>query len=791
MIKTTAAYKEAIKKNRIFHHEVNINFADQTSTPVGDVDLFAFQLLDATSNTGSFDIGSAIAQQLLLKLNNVDGKFDNHDFSDAVITAKIGLELSDNSIEWLNKGIFKAEPGTVSGDTISVNAFDNMVKFDADYSQSKLVYPATLGAIVRDACSCCDVTLAPDSATFDKDDYIVQNRPNDSALTFRQVLQFVGQIACKFFKINTEGKLSVRWYDIDTFESIDIDNVDTEKIILIDELHAGSTLQTDDVVITGVKVIEENRDEENSSSEVTYKSGTAGYVLEVSGNKLIQGGKGAEVVNYLGECLNGLQFRPVSINASTDPCRESGDLAVVIDSKGNKYKTIFTNVNYVAHTAQALICGAEVPARLSSTRYSQATQVYKEIRANIRKYRSEWSAAFKELQTAMDSKNGLFPVSETQEDGSTILYFCDKPALKDSSTVIKLSAAGWGMSTDGGKTWNVGTLVDGTTITKILNTVGINADWINTGALTVKGDDGNIVLSIDANTGKLITKAAQIGGWNVDEKAIYKDVTINKNDYRVYLQPPNAISGEKTWVFSVQKKINGSYDGVFVIRTNGSVASYSEEFGTKVEIKNGLLEFCKKDTTYNDSYLVYGDIRTGDNGLEIQFSDSGDYTDTQILNAKSLRKCYTGLIFRSYENKEVSTNGVTKEWKELRLATNVSKQDTNICRYTSYSAGYHRIVVNKKGVYHFAIRVVTHCPSAYKRMYIAPTVNGERYASYTDTECSISANLECQTLKNYVLELEAGDEVGFTVASVDGVAFYVKIQDMNVFVIDYEGKYAN
>lgn len=507
MIKTTTAYKEAIKKNRIFHHKVNIKFADQTNMTVDDIDLFTFQLSDATSNTNSFDIGSAIAQQLSLKLNNVNGKFDNHDFSDAVITAKIGLELSDNSIEWLNKGIFTAEPGTVSGDTISVNTFDNMVKFDTDYSQSKLVYPATLGAIVRDACSCCGVTLAPDTATFDKDGYVVQNRPNDSALTFRQVLQFVGQISCTFFKINTEGKLSAKWYDTDTLESIDMNNVNTEKVILIDELHTGSTLQTDDVVITGIKVVEENGDEENSNSEVTYKSGTDGYVLEVSGNKLIQDGKGAEVVNYLGEHLNGLQFRPVSINASTDPCRESGDLAVIVDSKGNKYKTIFTNVNYVAHTAQALICGAEVPTRLSSTRYSQATQVYKEIRANIRKYRTEWSAAFKELQTAMDSKNGLFPVSETQEDGSTILYFCDKPALKDSSTVIKLSVAGWGMSTDGGKTWNVGTLVDGTTITKILNAVGINANWINTGALTVKDDDGNIVFQVDVDS-----KTATISG---------------------------------------------------------------------------------------------------------------------------------------------------------------------------------------------------------------------------------------------------------------------------------------
>lgn len=782
MIKTTAAYKEAIKKNRIFHHEVNINFADQTSMTVGDVDLFAFQLLDATSNTGSFDIGSAIAQQLLLKLNNVDGKFDNHDFSDAVITAKIGLELSDNSIEWLNKCIFTAEPGTVSGDTISVNAFDNMVKFDADYSQSKLVYPATLGAIVRDACSCCDVTLAPDSATFDKDDYIIQNRPNDSALTFRQVLQFVGQIACKFFKINTEGKLSVKWYDIDTFESIDIDNVDTEKIILIDELHTGSTLQTDDVVITGVKVIEENRDEENSSSEVTYKSGTDGYVLEVSGNKLIQGGKGAEVVNYLGECLNGLQFRPVSINASTDPCRESGDLAVVIDSKGNKYKTIFTNVNYVAHTAQALICGAEVPARLSSTRYSQATQVYKEIRANIRKYRSEWSAAFKELQTAMDSKNGLFPVSETQEDGSTILYFCDKPALKDSSTVIKLSVAGWGMSTDGGKTWNVGTLVDGTTITKILNTVGINADWINTGALTVKDDDGNIVLSVDASTGKLITKLAEIAGWNVNENAIYKDVTIDSDSYRVYFQPPNTNSGKNTWVFSIQKKINNSYQGLAVIRADGSILSYSEEFNARIEMRHGVLSFIKDG-------VERGKISISSDGSEfvIYLTDPNAEGAGQELSARSLKECHGGLVSRYWSNASIGTGTDNDKWTVVPAfsATN----DDNIKKSGFISRSNTQVIIQKKGVYQFVVRLAVKSSRANKRCNFAPFVNGERYSSYTDTAYS-PTDAWYTSLKTYTLELEKNDRVDFRAAPIESISVSLQIYDVNIFVLDYEGKYS-
>lgn len=781
MIKTTAAYKEAIKKNRIFHHEVNINFADQTSMTVGDVDLFAFQLLDATSNTGSFDIGSAIAQQLLLKLNNVDGKFDNHDFSDAVITAKIGLELSDNSIEWLNKGIFTAEPGTVSGDTISVNAFDNMVKFDADYSQSKLVYPATLGAVVRDACSCCGVTLAPDTANFNKSNYVVQNRPNDSALTFRQVLQFVGQISCTFFKINTEGKLSAKWYDTDTLESIDMNNVNTEKVILIDELHTGSTLQTDDVVITGIKVIEENRDEENSSSEVTYKSGTDGYVLEVSGNKLIQGGKGAEVVNYLGECLNGLQFRPVSINASTDPCRESGDLAVVIDSKGNKYKTIFTNVNYVAHTAQALICGAEVPARLSSTRYSQATQVYKEIRANIRKYRSEWSAAFKELQTAMDSKNGLFPVSETQEDGSTILYFCDKPALKDSSTVIKLSAAGWGMSTDGGKTWNVGTLVDGTTITKILNATGINADWINTGALTVKGDDGNIVLSVDASTGKLITKLAEIAGWNVNENAIYKDVTIDSDSYRVYFQPPNTNSGKNTWVFSIQKKINNSYQGLAVIKADGSILSYSEEFNARIEMRHGVLSFIKDG-------VERGKISISSDGSEfvIYLTDPNAEGAGQKLSARSLKECHAGLVSRYWSNASIGTGTDNDKWTVVPAFSTTN--DDNIKKSGFISRSSTQVIIQKKGVYQFVVRLAAKSSRANKRCNFAPFVNGERYSSYTDTAYS-PVDAWYTSLKTYTLELEKNDRVDFRAASMESISVSLQIYDVNIFVLDYENKY--
>ena len=531
MIKTTETYNKAVKNNRIFHHEAVIDFKDGTSITAKDMDLYTFQISDATSNTNSFDLGAATAQQLTLKLSNIDGRFNDHDLSGAVIHARVGLELPDDSIEWLDKGVFCAEPGEESGNTISVKAFDRMIKFDQPYSLSKLAYPATLGAIVRDACSCCEVPLASDTATFDNDGFIVQERPDDSALTCREILQWVGQIACKFFRIDRFGKLSARWYDTGILETTWIKKEDTvwtdingeaicdtegqeigtivlktikagntktvdvnekNEILKIDTLLSGSTVQTDDVVITGIRVTEESNE-----GEAVYQSGTDGYVLEISGNKLIQNGSGASVASYLGEQLNGIQFRPMTLNVPADPAREAGDLGLVIDSKGRYHKTIFTNVDYTAHAAQKLTSGAEAPTRLSSTRYSQATRVYKELRANIRRQKTEWDVAFKNLQNAMLSKNGLFPVCETMKDGSTILYFCDRPKLSDASIVVKFSAAGWAMSTDGGTTWNSGWLVDGTMIAAILNAIGVNAKWINAGSLVVKNAEGKVIFEVD------------------------------------------------------------------------------------------------------------------------------------------------------------------------------------------------------------------------------------------------------------------------------------------------------
>lgn len=474
MIDTSAEYKTAILNNRILHHEAIIEFADETILTPKDIDLYTFKIAENTSNQNSFDIGSVIAKQLNLKISNIDAKYNKHKFSGAKITARVGLEISGRT-EWLKKGVYYAEPGSFSGDTISVTAYDSITKFDTPYSESTLKYPATLGEIVRDACSVCDVAMSADLAAFPQSDFVVQSRPSDSSLTFRQVLQYVGEIACLFFKMNEDDRLTASWYDTDLLESELVE----ENAIKIE--HYTGTVETDDVVITGIHVVEDGSD-----SETTYDYGTSGYMLEIKENKLIQDGNGASVAEYVGTKINGLMFRPLSIKCQGDPAREAGDIAVVTDRKGNKYKTILTGVTYTAKAQQDLICGAESPAQQSATRYSKATQVYRELRKTIRQQRTEFVKALESLQNAMDEKEGLYPITEELENGSHILYFCDHKTLEESKVVIKLSAEGWGMSTDGGKTWNVGALVDGTTITKILSAIGINADWINVGSLLGK-----------------------------------------------------------------------------------------------------------------------------------------------------------------------------------------------------------------------------------------------------------------------------------------------------------------
>lgn len=597
MRKLSNRWKEKVKNGMDVQYlkYADITLTDGTVLNLTSANLWqnGMEFEDSVSNDSSFDIGSAIINVLNLSINNFDGEYSDYDFEGAEVICYVGLQIEnedtselldsageqildstgDTIIVHKNAVIEKARICTVTvieqpedeTVTIDLTCEDNMRKFDRNYSDSKLKYPATRGQIVRDACEVCGVTLQ--TTSFDRDDYIVQNRPNDEALTFRQVLQWVAQIGCQWMRCDEYGRLCINWYGSVNEEELTVDELGVLKtqdgsnvnlnfsnsdgalsadngtllendgilrLFATDEKGNISEIETTygftphhtDVVITGVKVTEYS--ESSSDNPQTYMVGTEGYVLGISGNKLIRVGDGQTIASMIAEKCVGMRFRPFESECPTDVALEAGDSLIIVDRNGKIYTSLLTTTTLKPGSGQKIACNAKSAAKNSSTRYSQATQAFVAAKNMVKQEKTEREKALEEFGKRIDSATGVYTTVELQENGSKIFYLHDKPTLAESQAIWKMTSEAWGVSTDGGQTWNGGMTVDGDTIVRILTAVGLNADWINTGAITVRDESGNIIFQVDMDTKKVIISGDNvvIGGSSLPDKLTKMDNNI-------------------------------------------------------------------------------------------------------------------------------------------------------------------------------------------------------------------------------------------------------------------------
>lgn len=277
----------------------------------------------------------------------------------------------------------------------------------------------------------------------------------------------------------------------------DSTNVAPLESKIVDTLH-GKTICTDDVTITGITV---------AVGENTAQSGTDGYRLSISDNILLEEGKAQETADYLGNKLIGLNFRPLTITCQSDPSIEAGDRITVRDEKGNEYQTVVTSTTFAVLEAQKIACNAASPTVNAGQRLSETSKAIiasrKYADEAVEHERTERETALEELNRQLAESSGMYATAQKQEDGSTIYYMHDKVKLEDSGIIWKLTADALGISTDGGKTYPYGLDVSGTAILNRIYTVGLNADYINTGKIAVKDAAGNILFCADMDTGEV------------------------------------------------------------------------------------------------------------------------------------------------------------------------------------------------------------------------------------------------------------------------------------------------
>ncbi|MBR1752928.1 MAG: hypothetical protein IJ740_18985, partial [Ruminococcus sp.] len=195
--------------------------------------------IDNYCATGSrFEVGTAVAAQLSLKLFNADGDLDSINFKGAKIEVYIRVYTSQYEQQGFWAGIYNVDTVVTNQSSIDITAFDNMLLFDKQvgesyedfylsrgdltfYATGLTVTQGTFGWLFAWICSDCGVSI--DAVMFDSDmleyfsqtfiDTKITDIPNMANLTYRALLMNICSLAVSIAIMSGRGNLKINTFD--------------------------------------------------------------------------------------------------------------------------------------------------------------------------------------------------------------------------------------------------------------------------------------------------------------------------------------------------------------------------------------------------------------------------------------------------------------------------------------------------------------------------------------------------------------------------------------------------
>lgn len=522
MINVSNTFKEKLQDGEQVIEIVEITFADGTTKTLENEIMIGNNDFSDCAESSSFPVGATVCKTMKLELDNTEDQWKNYNFYQAKVHAYLKLQTSvvepasesiwmddfyepildtdGNSIvlsratsedryETIDKGVYTITAPEQYGEILSFTALDDMYKTNAKY-YSALTLPQPIMALVRDACESLNIPMGVSSMALGN--VIVTALPDN--MTFRQLIGWAAMLETANARIDNRGYLQfIKW----NFGAVENGSSVPFKL---EDYVSSPTLSSDDIVITGIRV-------KNKESESLF--GTAGYVLELENNLLSDSDLGT-VAAWIGGNLVGAKFRNLQGDLIYNPLLEFGDMAYSFDRNGNKYLTPITDVSSPLNGITTVKTQADDPVRNSSTYMSAATKALVEARQLVKDERTEREKAVERLNNTLKTSGGLYMTVEPQDDGSNIYYAHNKPTLEESDIVWKFTAEAIGISMDGGKTYPYGLNINGELIARLLYAEGINASYINTGALVVRDTNGKIIFSADIDNNQIVIDGASV-----------------------------------------------------------------------------------------------------------------------------------------------------------------------------------------------------------------------------------------------------------------------------------------
>lgn len=522
MINVSNEFKTLMSERQDFKEYAEVTLANGTVLELteDDFSIDNNSLVDS-AGANSIPLGVALSRNVQLEIMNDDDHLSDYDFFGAKIRLYLTFELSSTT-EKIEYGTFTVTQPETYGNVVTIVGHDDMYKADKTYSTT-LTFPATAKSVLIDSCDTCGILIG--DSNFLHNDFQIPTMPS-SEYTHRQIIGFIAMIACGNARIDRTGHLQIMTYDF---------NYENDSIHDLTDYN-NLTCDTNDVQVTGVQMTktvtktttDEDGNENEEDVEEIVKVGGDSYVLSIE-NPLVKGHE-ETLISWIYEIFENVTFRGFTMDYISYPIAEFMDKIKVTDWRGNNFYSVLTDVNFVFFGYTTLKNSAESPLRNQSNYTSSNQKAIIQGKQLIEQERNDRQNALDKMQEALKNSNGMYSTQEVLLDGSTIYYLHDKPTMKESKNVIKLTAEVIGFSIDGGKTYPYGFTITGEMVARLLYVEGINADYINTGALKVKDKSGNIIFYADMETGtvKISGDNVTIGGKSAPE-AISDAVKESKN----------------------------------------------------------------------------------------------------------------------------------------------------------------------------------------------------------------------------------------------------------------------
>ena len=472
----TYGNNDTIENNRIVQNSFSINRYVVTGESIG--------------------IGSTVAAELAFVLRNTDGAFNDVEFLDEEAFVEIGVEDINNTVQYVPFGYYTFVESIANRSTISLTALDRMLKFEK--TVGTITFPITVSNLLSAACTDCGVTLDSSVSNLVNGSYSVTSLP-DSVKTWREVLQWIGEITGTNAYITRDGKLMLAWFASSSSMSLTTMN------------RTQSEVGKETISLTGVTIL---------SNDTKYTAGTNTRPLIITDNGLITHDH-QSVANAINTARNGYSYS--SFSATVLPTPHLDPLDVITFVKGsNNILCPVTDITFKLNGNTELGCKSDQTAHGRSYGLQDATFYAHNIAANSILADKIAAGAITTAKLAAGAVTAdKISVSDLQALGATIggwtitnnaleHYYTDE--VNGKQYLLRFISPIYGASTQG---------------IEVLARDYPSGAFENMFAVKYNGKliaaDGDI-------TGKITATSGKIGGWEISSTEIRKENTYVDSD---------------------------------------------------------------------------------------------------------------------------------------------------------------------------------------------------------------------------------------------------------------------